>query len=289
MLSEEQNQALTQVGAGTPMGELLRRYWMPIAAVAELDDQPTKPVRLMGEDLVLYRDKARHTTAWSTATARTAAPISPTAGSRPAACAATTTAGSGTTRASAWQQPFEETAHPEARFKDRMRDQGLPGRGQGGPALGLPGARRRRRWCPPGSPSPGRTASCRSSSPRCRATGSSARRTPSTPCTSSGCTRNWSRALAGADGQRSPTHLKIGFDEFEYGFIYRRVLEGQSEHDELWTVGRTLSLAELPLHRRPLRVARAHRRRQHAERGLVLRPRAERDGALRAGPHPLLV
>src|SRR5206468_2922958 len=31
------------------MGELLRRYWMPIAAVAELDDHPTKPVRLLGE------------------------------------------------------------------------------------------------------------------------------------------------------------------------------------------------------------------------------------------------
>src|SRR5262245_65916525 len=58
MLSEEQNRLLTQVGAGTPMGDLLRRYWMPIAAMAELDDRPTKPVRLMGEDLVLYKDKA---------------------------------------------------------------------------------------------------------------------------------------------------------------------------------------------------------------------------------------
>src|SRR5438034_6136942 len=57
MLSAEQNRTLTQVGADTPMGELLRRYWMPIAAVAELDDRPTKPVRLMGEDLVLYKDK----------------------------------------------------------------------------------------------------------------------------------------------------------------------------------------------------------------------------------------
>jgi 5,5'-dehydrodivanillate O-demethylase len=40
------------------MGGLLRRYWMPIAAVAELDDVPTKSVRLMGEDLVLYKDRA---------------------------------------------------------------------------------------------------------------------------------------------------------------------------------------------------------------------------------------
>jgi 5,5'-dehydrodivanillate O-demethylase len=33
----------------------MRRYWMPFAAVAEMDDRPTKPVRLMGEDLVLYK------------------------------------------------------------------------------------------------------------------------------------------------------------------------------------------------------------------------------------------
>jgi 5,5'-dehydrodivanillate O-demethylase oxygenase subunit len=56
VFSKEDNDRLTQVGAGTPMGELLRRYWMPIAAVAELDDEPTKRVRLMGVDLVLYKD-----------------------------------------------------------------------------------------------------------------------------------------------------------------------------------------------------------------------------------------
>ena len=58
MLSAEDNKRLTEVGPGTPMGELLRRYWMPIAAIAELDDRPTKPIRLLGEDLVLYRDNA---------------------------------------------------------------------------------------------------------------------------------------------------------------------------------------------------------------------------------------
>src|SRR5258708_35915383 len=38
------------------MGDLLRRYWHPIAAVSEFDDKRTKPLRLMGEDLVLYKD-----------------------------------------------------------------------------------------------------------------------------------------------------------------------------------------------------------------------------------------
>ena len=57
MLSVEKNRLLTQVGPTTPMGELLRRYWMPIGGASELDDKPIKPIRLMGEDLVLYKDE----------------------------------------------------------------------------------------------------------------------------------------------------------------------------------------------------------------------------------------
>src|ERR1041385_2757329 len=57
MLTKEENERYTQVGSGTPMGELLRRYWHPIAAVADLDVDPVRPVRLMGEDLVLFRSE----------------------------------------------------------------------------------------------------------------------------------------------------------------------------------------------------------------------------------------
>ena len=57
MLTAEENELLTRVGPGTPMGELMRRYWQPIAATSELDDErPVKPVRVLGEDLALYRD-----------------------------------------------------------------------------------------------------------------------------------------------------------------------------------------------------------------------------------------
>ena len=58
MLSVEQNDLLTQVGRDTPMGTLMRRYWMPVAAASELKENPTKAVRLMGEDLVLYKDRS---------------------------------------------------------------------------------------------------------------------------------------------------------------------------------------------------------------------------------------
>jgi 5,5'-dehydrodivanillate O-demethylase len=59
MLSEEQNRILTQVGPGTPGGELLRRYWHPIAVARELTPEaPTRLLRILGENLVLFLDKS---------------------------------------------------------------------------------------------------------------------------------------------------------------------------------------------------------------------------------------
>src|SRR6202044_2020127 len=58
MITKEENERLTRVGPGTPMGRLLRRYWYPIAAAEELRERWTKRVRLLGEDLVLFRDRA---------------------------------------------------------------------------------------------------------------------------------------------------------------------------------------------------------------------------------------
>ena len=58
MLNPDQNERLTRVGPGTPCGELMRRYWIPFAALSQLDDNPVRKVRLLGEDLVLYRDKS---------------------------------------------------------------------------------------------------------------------------------------------------------------------------------------------------------------------------------------
>jgi 5,5'-dehydrodivanillate O-demethylase len=59
MLTKEQNERLTQVGPGTPMGELMRRYWQPITGSSAVNEEnPTKEVRLLGEDLVLFRSTA---------------------------------------------------------------------------------------------------------------------------------------------------------------------------------------------------------------------------------------
>src|SRR5258708_6113078 len=47
---------LVEVGRGTPMGELLRRYWHPIGLATDATDTPRK-VRALGEDLILFRDR----------------------------------------------------------------------------------------------------------------------------------------------------------------------------------------------------------------------------------------
>jgi 5,5'-dehydrodivanillate O-demethylase len=55
MITEEMNRQLTQTGPGTPMGNLLRRYWQPIGTRVELERDPVQPVRLLGENLTLFR------------------------------------------------------------------------------------------------------------------------------------------------------------------------------------------------------------------------------------------
>ena len=60
----EQNELLTRIGPGTPCGAVLRQYWHPVALVEEFDgalypemaQRPLKAIRVMGEDLVLFKD-----------------------------------------------------------------------------------------------------------------------------------------------------------------------------------------------------------------------------------------
>ena len=60
MFSEEENEILTRTGPGTPMGDLMRRYWVPALRseeIAEPDGAPLR-LRLLGEDLIAFRDTA---------------------------------------------------------------------------------------------------------------------------------------------------------------------------------------------------------------------------------------
>ena len=236
MLSAEENRLLTQVGAGRPMGELLRRYWHPIAAVAELDDNPVKQIRLMGEDLALYRDKGGAYGLVDLHCPHRRADLSyGFVEERSLRCNyhgwAFNEAGD------CIEQPFEEVAHPEARFKERVKIKAYPVEVKAGlvwaylgpqPAPLLP------TWEPftwqngfvqvVFSEVPCNWLQCQENS--------------IDPVHFEWLHSNWSLAMKG-ESARTPKHLQIGFDEFEYGFVYRRVMEGGSQDDELWTVGRT--------------------------------------------------
>ncbi|WP_420130902.1 Rieske 2Fe-2S domain-containing protein [Rhodopseudomonas sp.] len=60
MLSRENNELICRVGPGTPMGELMRQYWIPALPSAEFlePDGPPKRMRLLGENLVMFRDSS---------------------------------------------------------------------------------------------------------------------------------------------------------------------------------------------------------------------------------------
>jgi nitrite reductase/ring-hydroxylating ferredoxin subunit len=51
----QEDERMTRVGPGTPAGELLRRYWQAVALASEIDGRP-KAMRVLGEDLVAFRD-----------------------------------------------------------------------------------------------------------------------------------------------------------------------------------------------------------------------------------------
>jgi 5,5'-dehydrodivanillate O-demethylase len=237
VLSEKENRALTEVSAGTPMGELLRRYWMPIAAVTELEDTATKPVRLMGEDLVLYRDKGGAFGLLDRHCAHRRADL----------CHGFVEDHGLRCHYHGWlygeqgqclAQPFEETAHPEARFKDRIAIKAYPVEAKAGllwAYLGPAPAPLVPTW----EPFTWDNGFVQIVFAEIPCNWFQAQENSIDPVHFEWLHGNWSRVLRGGTGPKPPTHLRIGFDEFEYGFTYRRILEGQSDKDELWTVGRT--------------------------------------------------
>ena len=58
MLSADDNERLTRTGPGTPMGELFRRFWVPVLLARELPEPDCPPVRVtvLGEELLAFRD-----------------------------------------------------------------------------------------------------------------------------------------------------------------------------------------------------------------------------------------
>ena len=236
MLSEEKNRMLTQVGPGTPMGGLLRRYWMPVAGVSEFDDRSTKAVRLLGEDLVLYKDLSGGFGLVDRRCAHRRADLSygmvEEQGLR-----CNYHGWAFNAQGECISQPYEDTAFPERRARERIHIKAYPVQAKAGmlwaylgplPAPELPD------W-----------------EPFSWENGFAQVVISSLPCNWFQCQENsidpvhfewmhetWGKRLRTGDRSAVPTHLKLEFDEFEHGFVYRRVKEDTDESDEMWTVGR---------------------------------------------------
>ncbi len=235
MISAEENKLLMEVGPGTLMGELMRRYWMPLAAQSELDDNPTKTVRLMGEDLVLYKDKSGTYGLVDLHCPHRRADLSygiiEECGIRcnyhgwrfdeTGACI---------------EQPFEEVAYPEAHFKEKITIKAYKIQ----PKAGI-------LWAYMG-PDP---APLVPDYDFLNENGYKQIIYTDVPCNWFQCQENsidpvhlewlhgrWSFHLTGGTSREPKAHLKVGFGEFEHGLSYHRVSEGGNEEDEQWTVGR---------------------------------------------------
>jgi 5,5'-dehydrodivanillate O-demethylase len=236
MLTEEQNVLLTRVGPGTPMGDLLRRYWMPVAGVSEFEKLSIKPLRLFGEDLVLYRDMSGTFGLVDRHCPHRRADLSygfvEDCGIR---C-----------NYHGWrfdeagnclEQPFEDVANPDANFKAKVHVTAYPVETKGGlvwaymgprPAPLLPD------WEPFSWPNgfvqiitsviPCNWLQCQENS--------------IDPVHFEWMHRNWSVRLKGENGPYGKKHTRIDFKEFEYGFTYHRLVEDMPEDHERWTVGR---------------------------------------------------
>jgi len=237
MLSAQENETLTRVGPGTPGGTLLRRYWHPVAGADEMRDRWTKRVKLLGEDLVLFKDRSgtfgligescphrRASMAYGIPTAR---------GLR---CPYHGWEFNGTGRC--LEMPNEPA---DSTFKDKVSLPGYPVQELGGLLWGYLG------------PQPAPLI------PRLDGfvDGPAIRM-----CAKTLVQSNWLQIMENSldpvhtewlhgklyefykEQQGSPTavaiahhHKRIAFDEFPYGIIKRRLMEGQSEDSSDWRVG----------------------------------------------------
>ena len=243
METREENERLTRVGSGTPMGELMRRYWHPIAAASELDVNPTKQVRLLGEDLVLFKDKSGTLgLIYSRCPHRRVNLIYGIPEEEGLRCPY-----HGWVYNSAGQcieQPYEETEDPDGRFKDKITTPAYKVQNLSGLIFAYLGP----------DPAPiipewdlfafknvyRDIGACVIPCNWLQVMENSV--DPVHAEWTHGWFANYVNERKGqTDAVRPiPPHKKIGFDVFEHGIIKRRVLEGQDEQGSNWTVGHPL-------------------------------------------------
>ncbi|MBX5468101.1 MAG: aromatic ring-hydroxylating dioxygenase subunit alpha [Firmicutes bacterium] len=235
MVDPETNRLLTQVGRGTPMGELLRRYWHPIAAVTEFEETTIKPVRLLGEDLVLYRDLSGQ---WGLVERqcphRRADLLYGWVEECGIRCSYHGWAFDAEGRCTS--QPYEDLTRGERnrRFRESIRIAAYPVREMAGllfaylgplPAPELP------RW----ELFDYRNGFAQIVFADVPCNWLQAAENNIDPVHFEWLHDNWAARQAGRGGNVAPTHLKIDVFEWEFGFGYRRILSNTDETDPRWT------------------------------------------------------
>ena len=234
MLTAARNDLLTRVGPGTPMGELLRRYWQPIGGASELEQNPIKPIRLFGENLVLYKDRGGQFGLVDRHCPHRRADMSyGWVEDRGIRCSYHGWRYDET--GACVEQPYEDTASPKP-SKSGCEIKAYPVRECAGllwaymgplPAPELPV------W-EPFTWANGFREIVLADVP---CNWLQAQENSIDPVHFEWMHDNWSNVMRGADA-KAPKHLKLKFEEFDHGFTYKRVREGQSEEDRYWTVGR---------------------------------------------------
>ena len=199
------------------MGNLLRRYWMPIAAVAEFDDVAVKPVRLMGEDLVLYKDLDGTFGLVDRHCAHRRADMSygfvEKCGLRcnyhgwlydkDGACL---------------DQPYDDVAHPDARFKDKIHLKAYPVETTAGLVWAYLGPEPRP-LVPDWEPFSWTNGFRQIVFAEIPCNWFQCQENSIDPVHFEWMHMNWSVRLRGQTAPYSPKHLKLDFAEFDYGFV----------------------------------------------------------------------
>jgi len=240
--TQEQNERLTQIGPGTFMGNLLRRYWQPVGVTLELDENPVKAVRVLGEDVTLYRDRSGNYGLIGRRCMHRGVSLDRGV---PEACGLRCAYHGWVYDATGQciEQPFEDRVNPEARYKDRIKIAGYPVQELGGmlfaylgplPAPFLP------RWDLLVDPDLDREVNVFP-----------------LPCNWLQCMDNsvdpvhfeflhgvfgnYELEKQGKPPALNPVpHVKIAFDVYRFGIMKRRLLEGETEDSDDWKTGHPL-------------------------------------------------
>ena len=236
MLDEERSMQLMRVGAGTPMGELLRRYWHPIAAASEFADKNTKPIRLLGENLVMYKDLSGTYGVLDRHCPHRRADLSygyvEEHGLR---CNYHGWLFGETGKCLA--QPYEDVEDPSGKLRNTIHVKNYKVQEMAGllwvymgpdPAPLIPNY----------EPFLWKNCFAQISFTELPCNWFQCQENSIDPVHNEWMHQNWSIRLGGKTGPYAPTHMKVEFEEFRHGHVYRRVRSDTDETNELWTVGR---------------------------------------------------